>query len=478
MLIDYKSNLKAGMIRDKGNTEFGENRHLSALLFYNQSIAYATSKEVLSLGYANRSAAFLELECYTECLKNIEWARENDFSKDKIKKLNERDQKCKRFILEGKKNVVEDPWNFFKLSYPANKKIPWIVDCLELRTTDKYGRGIYATQDLKAGDIICVEEPVIHMVSDQSRYKHCENCFKTSLWNLLPCTETATMMFCSTDCREDYYSKTIDMTFAMEDDMKLLSEVAVPFGGYKELDDFIINKDLKELNKTIFDYDLSDPEDPDYRKKLMMCFLSLQARDGHEVEEATCEIFNFVSKKTATYLMSLQISNSKEHYYQEEYLGLSRSDGVYVSLFRSLINHSCLKNVNFISIGNKNVAVVIRPIKAGEQIFDSYYDKCSSDYLKNKDQMMKEFNFQCDCQECLDNSFKLFIPRFPLPYTFMSRADFSIAEQYLKNCWHILNTSENSQELITSELQSYQILGVLAFYATHPMQKINKIKTR
>jgi tetratricopeptide (TPR) repeat protein len=472
MFVDYKSDEKSIKFREKGNTEFIKKNYLDALNSYNKSIAYATSKEVLSLGYANRSAVYMEIECYEECLKNIEWARENDYPMDKIEKLNERELKCKRFIQEGKKNLVEDPWNFFKLSYPANKKIPWIVDRLELRTTEKYGRGIYATQDLKAGDIICVEELIIHSLSNESRYKHCDNCLKTSLLNLLPCSRTSTTMFCSTDCQEDLYSKSINYMQAMEDDMKILSEVAVPFGGYKELDDFIKKKDLKDLKKTIFDYDLSDPEDPDYRKKLMLCFLSLQARHGFKVPEATCEIFKYVSKKTARLILNLQISNMKKVSYREmKYL---YHDGTQVSLFQSLVNHSCDNNVNFISIDNKNVAFVIRPIKAGEQVFDSYFNKYYTEYSKNKNEMMEHFKFKCDCQICVHNSFKQYSVSptcIPLPNMIMSRKDFSRAKEILKNCWHTLNTSKNPRDLFTSEFQSHEIMMTLAYYASYPCQK-------
>ena len=294
-----KSDAKANEFRESGNNKYKQGEMFEALICYNKSITFASSKKVLSLGYANRSAVYLSLECKEECMKNIEWARENGY--ENLSKLEEREVKCNMIADSGWKNVVENPWNFFKLSYPANKKIPWIVDCLEVRTTQKYGRGIYATKDLKAGDIIAVEEPIF-LLNDDGFYKHCMNCHKSCMMNLIPCAQTASMMFCSADCMNDFYSKSIEMDLSLFHEMKMLSELAAPFGGYKKLDEFINQKDLKEQKTTIFDYDLSDPQDPNYKRNLMTCFLSLHSTDKVAMSRYG-EILKYVSAKTIALLV-------------------------------------------------------------------------------------------------------------------------------------------------------------------------------
>jgi tetratricopeptide (TPR) repeat protein len=188
--IEQKSDEKAIEHIQIGNVFFILKDYFYALNAYNRAITYARTKSYLSLGYAGRSAVFFEINCYEESLKNIEWARENGFSYDKLAKLKGREKKCNQYIMEGRRNVAEDPWNFFKLSYPANEKIPWIVDCLEVRTTEKYGRGIYATKDLKAGDIISIEQPVIHILCERSYFRRCANCFTTCNLNLIPCSRS------------------------------------------------------------------------------------------------------------------------------------------------------------------------------------------------------------------------------------------------------------------------------------------------
>ena len=300
MKVCAKSDAKANEFRESGNNKYKQGEMFEALICYNKSITFASSKKVSSLGYANRSAVYLSLECKEECMKNIEWARENGY--ENLSRLEEREVKCSKINESGWKNVVENPWNSFKLSYSANKKIPWIVDCLEVRTTQKYGRGIYATKDLKAGDIIAVEEPIF-LLNDDGFYKHCMNCHKSCMMNLIPCAQTASMMFCSADCMDDFYSKSIEMELSLCHDMKILSELAAPFGGYKKLDKFMNKTNLKEQKTTIFDYDLSDPQDPNFKQNLMTCLWSLSSKENHSVNNGSLDIFNYVSEKTANHLI-------------------------------------------------------------------------------------------------------------------------------------------------------------------------------
>jgi hypothetical protein len=186
--MQYKNDKKSISFREEGNKHFLKKEFIEALLNYNKSICYAESKKEMSLGYGNRSAVYLEVGYYDECLKNIEWARENGYPASKMIKLNEREEKCKNLMANAVK--PEDLSNFFKLSYPANEKIPWIANCLEMKTTEKYGRGIYATKDLNSGDVISVEDAYMAFFDQIGIYKHCSNCYKSYMMNLIPCTRT------------------------------------------------------------------------------------------------------------------------------------------------------------------------------------------------------------------------------------------------------------------------------------------------
>ena len=188
-----KSNEKAKEFQGLGNKCFENKKWMDALIYYNKSISFGSSKQILCLIYANRSAVYFEIQRYKECLENIELARKNGYPKNKMDKLNKREEKCKELMIQEnleKIQITEKSSEIFQLSYPASKTIPWIVDCVEVKNTEKYGRGIYAKQDLKAGDIISIEDPVVCILRDDGYYKHCANCMKTCMLNLIPCART------------------------------------------------------------------------------------------------------------------------------------------------------------------------------------------------------------------------------------------------------------------------------------------------
>ncbi|XP_070496181.1 uncharacterized protein [Chironomus tepperi] len=460
--VKLKSDEESNKFRESGNDNYMKHNNMNALIFYNKSISYASSKKVRSLGYANRSAVYLTLGYYKECMNNIKLARENDYPANKLSTLKEREEKCKNLMLKGETNIAEDPWNFFKLSYPANKKIPGIVDCITLRTTKKFGRGIYATKDLKAGDVISIEEPfLIFLGFNDEYYKRCSNCYKTCMMDLIPCIQTASMMFCSTDCIDKFYSKSIETDLELDAEIRTLTEVSASFGGYEELDDFVYKKDLKDFKNTIFDFDLSNPEDPEYSKNLAICFLSLSSlKNQYCYQNDSSRFFKYVSKKTANHVLSLLHLNFMVDASLND-KKLPTTIFLSLSLFRSLINHACLPNVFFVLIDNKIVGFVIKPIKAGEQIMQCYYYNGDQ---STKFMIFNVHNIKCDCLKCIYNNY--YSKPYTKPETVMKRNYFSKAKELLKEGWHKLNLGV--EEDCDYEMQNYLILCKLANYASFP----------
>lgn len=187
-----KSNAMANLLRDEGNKFFAKKDYLYALIFYNKSICFALpGSEALGLAYANRSAVYLEMKWYEKCIDNIKWAQENAYPADKLTKLIEREKACNDSMdnaTTAEPDIEDDPLSFFKLSYPANEKIPSIVNCLELRENKKYGRYIVTTSDLKVGDIIAIEKPFCSFLENKKYSTRCTNCSKYNKLSLIPCS--------------------------------------------------------------------------------------------------------------------------------------------------------------------------------------------------------------------------------------------------------------------------------------------------
>lgn len=184
-----KSAEKSDKLRDKGNLQFQSDLYLKALLSYNKSLCFALPESPkISLAYANRSAVYLKAKLFYKCLQNIELARIHGYPADKIQKLDERKERCKKMIEKYQKHLENDPRNsFFKLSYPPNKKIPFIAGCLELQEDEKYGRFVVTNINLEPGDIIAIDEPVYKFVNKEVFDRHCANCLKSNDLSLIPC---------------------------------------------------------------------------------------------------------------------------------------------------------------------------------------------------------------------------------------------------------------------------------------------------
>lgn len=183
---DTKSNELAEKYRNTGNVHYKAGEYLEALVAYNKSLSHAVlGSEQVSLAYGNRSAVYLEAKQYQKCLENIELAREHGYPTSKLQIMKEREEKCKKIMQLSHPAPYEDPWEFFKLSHPANEKIPFIVSSLEVRESKKFGRCIFTTSDLKAGDIIAIEEPFY--TSARSNQNRCTNCFASNKLSLIPC---------------------------------------------------------------------------------------------------------------------------------------------------------------------------------------------------------------------------------------------------------------------------------------------------
>lgn len=191
MFDSFCNTMAAFNKREEGNKCYHKCEFYEALCLYNESLMHANrnnSKELMSLAFANRSAVYFTMKQYALCLDNIKLAKDHGYPADKLPTLNEREKKCKEIMKNQKaKAPADDPWNFFKLSYPANEKIPSIVNCLELREDVKNKRGVFTNKNLKPGDIIAIEEPFIFFLLGNGVYRRCTNCLKGNLLSLIPC---------------------------------------------------------------------------------------------------------------------------------------------------------------------------------------------------------------------------------------------------------------------------------------------------
>lgn len=195
-MINFKSEERSNELRAEGNKFYSQRKFFDALLKYNESLCFAPVAN-MSAGhsYANKSAVYLEMKLYEKCLNNIAKAKENNYPETNFELLNKREEKCKE-MMKSSKEKCSDPWSLFKLSYPPHKNVPFIANCLEVKSSEKYGRFVVANRDLRVGDTVAIEKPFCSVLMEESNfhdqpesniYQRCTNCLKENGLDLIPC---------------------------------------------------------------------------------------------------------------------------------------------------------------------------------------------------------------------------------------------------------------------------------------------------
>lgn len=131
--------------REAGIESYRSGQHFQALESFNKCLMFAKLDSTeMSLAYGNRSAVYMEVNDFVRCIDNIWLARATGYPDDRLDILDEREKRCSRLMEQEEK--LDSPETFFKLSHPANKTVPFIVNCLELRQTARFGRCIFTNK--------------------------------------------------------------------------------------------------------------------------------------------------------------------------------------------------------------------------------------------------------------------------------------------------------------------------------------------
>lgn len=170
----------------------------------------------------------------------------------------------------------------------------------------------------------------------------------------------------------------------------LFEALAVCGGSFAKLKELMEDKELS--NKTIFDFDLSNPKDPLYRYNLLLTVNSLA-----QVASVSDEVLRYLS----IHPVLDTIENESDKEIAKEFLkrcfriltvnsfGIEwvipakprdrDKDSINTKLagdglcqFGSLLNHSCSPNIDRVFVDNKFVFYVRRPILKGQQLFTCY----------------------------------------------------------------------------------------------------------
>ena len=437
-----KNNFESKTFRVEGNQFFKKKEYQKGLEMYNKSICYAESgSDHLGIAYANKSAIYRAMGLTQECLESIDLAKETNYPQDLMPKLLKREQVCFDYLKE--KNVISTfPRKEFKLKYPPNESIPGIVNCVELNRSPKYGKGLYATKDIHAGDIVINEKACVSSLVRQEVYKKCANCFKENHLNLIPCEFCTKVMYCSPECKKMAWEEFHEFECG-------IANTKFQFDASSMISLRIVSIALKAFGYSV-DAWIKYFESTDTKKihNLKIDHHNLTMKKRYKAILGLCpkyvydkDIFDAAIKAYCLRYLVLDDPNIKQYFkqdYQREFLykmlflncciknifSLKIPRMVTSSYFQALfddtpetgigfglysitglVNHSCAHNIELIFDGQRVIGYATRKIKKGEQLFTAYGSSSFEVQVKNERQkfLKDNYGFVCDCEACINN---------------------------------------------------------------------------
>lgn len=185
---------------------------------------------------------------------------------------------------------------------------------------------------------------------------------------------------------------------------------------------------LRELlestkRKTVFDFDFSDPNDPDYLRNLVVVvnYMAMSEASRIVITDQMKKTFNFApfsslweTDDEREFLIECFHNQLRIHNTNQLEMGvhmLEPSDdepywcvktiGSGLCPFASLFNHSCDANVKRTCFDNKIAFVVAKPIEPGDQLFISYGYSSNRMPRDDRRNLLQRFSFQCECEACV-----------------------------------------------------------------------------
>lgn len=167
---------------------FAAGDYVEALQSYNNALRYAPTKsQALADAYAGRGEVYCQVKQLKLSCENYKKAILECTCEEKCTVYKKTLDEISRKVSS---EACEEPCeNFFSFSQPAHKKIPFIVESLEVRENDEYGRFIATTKELSPGDVVVMEEPFYKVLEIDKRHSRCAVCLQQKSLNLTPCTK-------------------------------------------------------------------------------------------------------------------------------------------------------------------------------------------------------------------------------------------------------------------------------------------------
>ncbi|XP_031626066.1 SET and MYND domain-containing protein DDB_G0273589-like [Contarinia nasturtii] len=405
-----KNDITSTQLRHVGNEKFEEKLWHLAMEFYNRSLRLAIKgSENVGFAYANRSACFLKLKKYDQCLVDIELAKNSKYPPRLMSKLEKREAECRK---QMKKLSDIEPIVRPVLSFPPNKNFPCMANVLEVQSNEEYGKHIVAKCDIEMGEIVMLEEGYVSDISSSDQIR-CHTC-KEPEKNFLPCLNCTDVMFCDHQCMEsnEMHKMTCGASYyRLKGAQSVVESIVTAVTAFDTVDEL-----MNFVERALCTRDFDSPEcksDAQINYRMFLKLLGLPKKTDPMLE--ILKVYQLVlsiptikrffdSKDKEKFLMHLTFQHFliiKRNGITVDYdlEGLYNPIEIMGNIF-SFFNHSCLPNISHTEIGNELVALTILPVSKGEQLFINYMDK-KQPTRERQLHLRNSFEFNCKCSKCV-----------------------------------------------------------------------------
>lgn len=409
--IDDEKNAEFSICqRGQGNEEFNKRNYEAAIVFYNKALCLAEigTNNVL-FAYGKRLWCYFAMQAYDKCLIDIALALNEPTCTEKKKW---RLEVLKAYCI--KKSEKSSKLYKMKPIRNAHKNFPFMADFLKIQKNKKFGRHVVTTRDIPVGETIVLEKNFItytrsnNFIARHDGEMRCITCNRIAP-NAVPCLKCTSVMFCNTKCRGESKIHEIDCGSIYYNYDTTDSKYVVQ----SLLTGIFLFKDFDELRKFVEDaVNAPKTEVPtivcDERSKYRMFLKLWMPSKMKDFIPATYYYYNIIMRLDAirglfdTAPKQLFLMHLVGHH---AVVLLHNSINGQLSLFASLLSHSCVPNIRIIWIDNRATCITIRPIKKGEQICIAYMTKelISNPETDLRDAIEEKYGFRCECLKCENN---------------------------------------------------------------------------
>ncbi|XP_044013811.1 SET and MYND domain-containing protein 4-like [Aphidius gifuensis] len=441
LTITSKDAHLSALYKKQGDVYFRKGEFMMAHKKYTQCITHAPAKsDLLAVAYGSRGIVLCFNNYMEDCLIDIERAKKHGYPNSlkaelfmwkaaAMQKLGKKKTLIDRVLDQASRWLRSDidrakiikirgTINSIKLSEikklkcynldltndalpplkSRNPTVPGLSNSVGLMYSEKYGRHIVATQDIKAGDVIGIQKPYASVVKMNMRYNICWHC-KEQTWTSIPCDTCSQVVFCSDECKKQAQDNYHDIECVVLCQTMAFDPLTKGFiEGKLDPTKFESVYGLCDLSSS----STANDQCVTYVDAIIMLYYLGKKIELFQ-EDRPIELLSFLISQQSFVLIVKRFLTLVQYNSCNYSLLTSKRSLTIASLIEpsfSFFNHSCCSNV-IRTHRNGNLAIIaIRPIKEGEQVFANYGAYWFWQSREDRHKQLQRFHFTCDCEAC------------------------------------------------------------------------------